>query len=312
MSKYILIHQRDKAVQRVNETYTEVFEDNSEALAATESLRENNIRLAIVIALLSRPRSLVFGVKKSQLKRLANSLSRKAGIGILIATRQHDEPKIAMYQTYKRTASHNKAWDIYQAALMVADELLKDAELVSNAGVSAVELAAFKSQAVEFGVTIEATDAEIKQRKSAVEERNSLLSANATILKYQLDPFANQVQDLFPDFFRDYKIARRNPLPRKATVKPEELLNDISGTVTDTATGEPVEGATVMITELNLVTTTDEDGYYLFDEVPVGSFTISCHATGYKLPANVPVTATGTEALQLNFRLEAEVVESAA
>jgi len=311
MSKYVLIHQRDKGVQRVNETYPEVFEENSEALAATESLKGNNIRLAIVVALLSRPRSLVFGVKKSQLKRLANSLSRKAGIGILIATRQHDEPKIAMYQTYKRTASHNKAWDIYQAALMVADELLKDAELVANAGVSAVELAAFKSQAIEFGLTIEATDAEIKQRKSAVEERNSLLSANATILKYQLDPFANQVQDLFPDFFRDYKIARRSPLPRKATVKPEELLNDISGTVTDT-NGEPVEGATVMITELQLVATTDEDGYYLFDEVPVGSFTISCHATGYKLPANVPVTVTGTEALQLDFSLETEVVESAA
>jgi len=30
------------------------------------------------------------------------------------------------------------------------------------------------------------------------------------------------------------------------------------------------------------------------------------------MPANVPVTATGTEALQLNFSLEAEAVETAA
>lgn len=84
------------------------------------------------------------------------------------------------------------------------------------------------------------------------------------------------------------------------------------GTVSDNVTGEPVANATVLITELNLVNTTDEAGYYLFDEVPVGSFTISCHAAGFKLPANVLVTATGTEALQLNFSLEAEVVESAA
>ena len=82
--------------------------------------------------------------------------------------------------------------------------------------------------------------------------------------------------------------------------------------VPDNITGDPVADATVLITKLGLVTTTDEDGYYQFGEVPVGSFTISCHATGYKLPANVPVTATGTEALQLNFGLEAEVVESAA
>jgi len=312
MSIKVLLYQRDKAVQRNNEKYPDVFEDKPEALAATESLKENNLRLAIVFAIFARPRSLVFSLKKDQKKRLTKTLSRLAGIGILIATRQHDEPKLALYQTYKRTAAHNSAWDIYQAALVVADELAKDAELVSNAGVSAIELAAFKSQAIEFGLTIEATDAEVKMRKSAREERDTMLSANAAILKYQLDPFAYQVQDLFPDFFRDHKIARRNPLPRKATAKPEEVVTELSGTVAHSATNEPVAGATVMIPELELVTTTDEDGYYLFDEVPVGAFTVSCHCTGFKLPANVPVTFTGDEALQLNFSLEPEVVETAA
>jgi enamine deaminase RidA (YjgF/YER057c/UK114 family) len=131
---------------------------------------------------------------------------------------------------------------------------------------------------------------------------------NAGILKYQLDPFTNHVQDLYTDYFRDYKIARRSPLPRKATVKPQELLTEISGTATDSVTNEPVVGATVMVPELELVTTTDEDGFYLFDEVPVGAFTISCHAAGYKLPADVMLTVTGTESLQLNFELEAEGV----
>jgi hypothetical protein len=312
MSNIILLHQRDKAVQRVNDNNPNVYEDKSEAKAATESLAGNNLRMAILIAVLARPRPLVYSLKKDQMKRLAKSLSRKAGIGILIATRQKDEPKIAMYKSYKRTASHTNAWDIYQAAVAVADELAKAPELIANAGISALELAAFKTQAIEFGLTIEATDAEIKQRKSAVEERNSLMSANAAILKYQLDPFTNHVQDLFPDFFRDYKIARRSPLPRKATAKPEEILSEISGTVTDTATSEPVIGATVLVTELNLVVTTDEDGYYLFDEVPVGAFTISCHAAGYKLPTNVPVTISDTQPLQLDFGLEPEVGEQAA
>ena len=312
MSKYVLMHQRDKAVQRVNETYMDVYEDKREVLEATESLKGNNLRIAIVLALLAKPRSLVFSLKKGQASKLSRSLSRKAGIGILLATRQQDEPKLALYKLYKRAASQGNAWDLHQAAIKVADELAKEGELATNAGLSVVEITAFKNQAIEFGRTIETTDAEIKLRKSACEERNTLMSANVTILKYQLDPFANQVQDLFPDFFRDYKIARRSPLPRKATVKPEELLNDVSGTVTDTTTGEPVAEATVLITEINLVTTTDEDGYYLFDEVPVGSFTISCHAAGYKLPANVPVTISDTQPLQLDFELEPEVGELAA
>jgi hypothetical protein len=40
----------------------------------------------------------------------------------------------------------------------------------------------------------------------------------------------------------------------------------------------------VIVTELNLVATTHMDSYYLFNEVPVGALTTSCHATDYKLP----------------------------
>lgn len=69
---------------------------------------------------------------------------------------------------------------------------------------------------------------------------------------------------------------------------------------------------TEIVTELEQVATTDKYGYYLFDEVPAGVFTISCHATAYKLPANVPVTITDTEPLQLNFGLEPEIGEQAA
>jgi hypothetical protein len=68
----------------------------------------------------------------------------------------------------------------------------------------------------------------------------------------------------------------------------------------------------VIVTELNLVATTNEDGYYLFDEVPVDSFTFSYRATGYKLPENVPVSVTCTEPLQLNFSQEPAVGEQAA
>jgi hypothetical protein len=312
MNNNNLYHQRNKALQRVNEKYPEVFEGKPELQAANSTFAGNNERITELNSVLARPRPLVFGPKKDLSQKLAVSLSRKAGIGILIATRQNDVPKLNMYKGYKRAASHNNVWNLYQTSLQVATELAKEGEQAADAGLPAEELAAFQSQVEEFGLIIESTDNEVKERKAARQERDTLMAANIGILRYQLEPFANLVQDLYPAFFRDFKIARRSPLPRKATAKEVEILTDLSGTVTNSSAGEPIAGATVMITELNLVTTTDEDGYYLYDEVPVGSFTVSCHTTGYKLPANVPVTVTGTEPLQLDFQLEPEVGEQAA
>jgi hypothetical protein len=311
MNNFILNHQRNKALQRVNEKYPAVFAGKPEILSANETFAGNNDKISVLIAVLARPRPLVFSPKKDQAVKLAVALSRKAGIGLLLATRQNDIPKINMYKAYKRVVSRSNVWDLYQTSLQVAAELAKVPELAADAGLSAAELAAFTSQVHEFGLIIETTDNEVKQRKSARQERDTLMAANIALLLYQLDPFANHIQDQFPEFFREYKIARRSTIPRKPADKITEILADLSGTVT-TITGEPVAGATVLVTELNLVVTTDEDGYYLFDEVPVGAFTVTCHAAGYKLPANVPVTITDTVPLQINFELEPEAVVEAA
>jgi hypothetical protein len=212
-----------------------------------------------------------------------------------------------MYKGYKKQASRSNAWGLYHTSLQVADELAKAGTQAADAGLSSAELAAFKKQVDDFGLLIESTATELKDRKSARQERDTLTTENIAILRYQLVPYANLVQELFPAFYRDFKIARRSPLPRKATDKTAETYAEISGTVTNSTTNEPVAGATVMITELERVTTTDDDGYYLYDEVPVGTYTLNCYAKGYKLPATESVTATGTEELQLNFHLELEV-----
>jgi hypothetical protein len=311
MNRIILIHQRNKALQRVNEKYPEVFDKKPEIQAAVASFATNNERITELLAELAFPKPLVYTLKKDQARKLSIALSRKAGIGLLIASRQKDEPKATMYKTYKRVANLSNVWDLYQTSAQVATELAKETEIAADAGISAEELGAFQLQVEEFGHTIEATDSELKKRKAAIQERKTLMAENVVILRMQLEPYANLVQDTYPAFFRDFKIARRSPLPHKPSDKPVEVVAEISGMVTDTTNDQPVANATVMITELGIVTTTDGDGYYLLEDVPAGTFKISCHAPGYKLPDDAAVTIADAQSQQIDFSLEPEVAEQA-
>ncbi len=60
--------------------------------------------------------------------------------------------------------------------------------------------------------------------------------------------------------------------------------SDITGTVSDATTGLPVAGAQVKIIEQGWSVTTDADGDFLFDELPAGHITLTCHAPGYEVP----------------------------
>jgi hypothetical protein len=53
------------------------------------------------------------------------------------------------------------------------------------------------------------------------------------------------------------------------------------GTVTDSTDSGAIEEATVTLVEINLTVTTDEDGYYYFESVPAGIYTLKVKAATY-------------------------------
>ena len=78
----------------------------------------------------------------------------------------------------------------------------------------------------------------------------------------------------------------------------------IDGTVTDTSTGLPIDGAS--ITANSYTTTTDEYGYYTIADVPPGDYTVEASVAGYfsdSKPAHVESFATTT----VNFTLTQKV-----
>ena len=308
MKNIVLDYQRNKSTERVLGNYPEVSLGKPEILTAIENFAGNNNRIGELLGDLARPRSVIFRPKHDQLRKLRVATARMAGLGVILATSQQSGPKAGMYKAYKLSAWTGTAWALCQQAIQTGIELDKEQAVIGNVGLTPEKLAEFKALAIEFGNTLETTDALTKQIKANRQELKTLMQANMAILRLQLDPFLNFMQDASPAFYREYKIARKSTIPVKPAATTAETLTEISGTVTDSVTGDPVANATIDIADRGLLVVSDQDGYYLIDELPHGDYFLSCHATGYKLAATENVTVADGISLEVNFSLEPETV----
>ena len=99
--------------------------------------------------------------------------------------------------------------------------------------------------------------------------------------------------------------------PSRAAAAAPDLTGNVVGVVTDTATGKPVPGADVRLTQgprIIATTTTDEFGRYTLHNLPAGSYDLSVHFIGYR-PVTRSVMVPDGGALTANFPLAASAVE---
>jgi glucose/arabinose dehydrogenase/PKD repeat protein len=76
----------------------------------------------------------------------------------------------------------------------------------------------------------------------------------------------------------------------------------VQGTVTSSAGGTPIAGATVTVSGTSLSTTTATNGTYSFPDVPAGSRTINAQKSGF-LPGSTTVTAVSGSTVTANVAL---------
>jgi TonB-linked SusC/RagA family outer membrane protein len=82
----------------------------------------------------------------------------------------------------------------------------------------------------------------------------------------------------------------------------------ISGTVSDRASGAPLEGARVVVAGTSLIETTDREGKYTVRSIPAGTYQVRTLRIGYK-PQVQSVTVGPSETVALGFALEASPVQ---
>ena len=86
-------------------------------------------------------------------------------------------------------------------------------------------------------------------------------------------------------------------------------LAEFKGKVTDADTKQPLAGATVFISDLKAITTTDENGDFVFKNIPLkGKFLVEVRYIGYKTASQQIDLAT---IANVSFSLEPTVIESA-
>jgi len=296
-------HQKIKSICRVLNNYPLAFENKPQALAMKDSFNEQSDDLSNVISKLLRPASTIHRTKQDSQQKLSVSLLEYIGMGILLATHLDNKPLLDILRVYKSKIKNVSAYRLYEIAVHVADELTANFVLAIDYGLTAEKLTAFKTQVADFGETLGNTTALLTDRKSGWNTLNKKLVLCSKTIRLKLDPFMEFNEKEFPDMFKDYMLVRGSRKRRKRAVKVNTTTGEFSGTVTDNVTGLPVANATIILLEQETVYTTDEDGYFLMEDLEPGAYTLTCHATGFKVPEQISSPLLAGESLIVDFSL---------
>ena len=89
----------------------------------------------------------------------------------------------------------------------------------------------------------------------------------------------------------------------------DQLVQNIKGQVIEKATGLPLVGSNIFILDTDPIigTVTDIDGYYIFENMPVGRYKLGCSYVGYENAATGSILLTTGKELIQNFTLEEDL-----
>jgi len=268
-----------------------------------ETLGEQSDELSNLISKLLRPASTIHRPKQDSQLKLSVSLLEYVGMGMLLATHIQNKPLLDILRVYKSRIPNVSAYRLYEIAVHVADELTANSALAVEFGLTAEKLTAFKAQVADFGETLGNTTALLTDRKSGWGTLNKKLLACSQTIRMKLDPFMEFNEKELSDIIRDYMLVRGSRKRRKRVLKTDPVTGEFSGTVTDSTTGLPVENATINLLQHETAYSTDSDGYYLIDELEPGSYTVTCHATGFEVPEDISAQLVAGESLVIDFSL---------
>jgi len=292
MNTQITKHQRYKSIIRVMDNHPEALEGKTEILNAKTLFINKNTRIEELIKELVPPVSIVYGPKRETQVILREKVKRMTGLGILIAQKHNDLKLLQTMKAYKALAYKTTAYKLYQNAMQVADAIELFAEDADGFGFTAEEIALFRTVVTTYGTILAETGNQLNDRKAGRIELASLFKDCNKILKENFDPFAIFVSEIYPEFYREYSLLRVGGGRRKSYPAIDAEQGEISGTAFDSNTNLPLAGVTVSIPDHNLITETDEDGFYLFSELVTGTYRITCSFQGYQVPVEQTAALT--------------------
>lgn len=303
MKKKIIKHQKMRAINRILDNNAEIFTGKTEAVLMKELYGQKLEKISLLISDLLKPPAVIHRPKQELQRAFHAETVRMIGMGIMLASNLKNQSLLYLLRNYKTKMHSVSAYRKYEIALHVHDEIEKHQPTAGNIGLTDEVLNAFKEMAINFAGTLEDTGNNLYLRKKDRAQLNNLLKQCNETLRNQIDPFIGYHQITHPDVYQSYMLLRdtKSPKRKKPVIVNQKV--EIVGTVTNAQSGQPIEYAIINLVGFDMVTETDADGYYLFENLPATSFTLSCHCPGYQLPEPVTFQAKAGENLVVDFSL---------
>lgn len=303
MKNEIIKHQKMRAINRILDNNAEIFSGKTEAVLMKDLFGQQLDKISLLISDQLKPSATIHKPKQELQRAFHAETVRMIGMGIMLASNLKNQSLLYLLRNYKTKMHSVSAYRKYEIALHVHDEIKKHQPTAGNFGLTEEVLNAFKDMAIHFAGTLEDTGNSLYLRKKDRAQLNHLLKQCNETLRNQLDPFIGYHQLTHPEVFQSYMLLRDTKAPKR---KKPVLVNqkvEIVGTVTNALTGKAVKDAVINLVGFDMATETDADGYYLFEDLPETSFTVSCHCAGYQLPEPVTFQAKAGENLVVDFSL---------
>ncbi len=301
MKKITLKIESFAAIKRVLESHSTAFEGKPSAIAFRDGFFERTATLGQLSSAMVRPVNSLYAARREQRLALQERLLLITDFGIMLAKNVQNKGMLSTFLYYKKRLRSISVGAMLQVATDELQLLDQHKSIAEGLGLPAAEIQNLQQLITDLRALYELTQNQLDLRRNQRNEVLNLVTECNNILKFELDKFVSFHAAEWPVLAQNYSHLRRRRRRQQSNKLSE--TSDIIGTVSDAATGLPVAGAVVKLIEQGWSITTDGDGDFLFDDLPGGHLTLSCHASGYEVPEIAAINLGLNDHVVWNFQL---------
>lgn len=290
-------------LQRIMNDYPDAFEEFAKAIFYRDKFMANNERISELISMLDRPYTEYTTRKRDEATRLQSAIRNAIKIGLSVARSLQNNTMLEAFKNYRRSLWHISYHSLSELSLRVVEGISNNMEEALALGLTSKQFTDLQELSSSFREIMQSTLYDLSSRRSARRELSALVKENMEILAYHLDGLVSTLETSSPAFFNAYFTVREKKRRKRKSTSNDSQLCEITGTVTDSVTGLPIDNAVINLASPETILYTDEDGYYLVEDLVAGTYTVSCHLEGYEVPAGVTVTSAAGDSLVVDFAL---------